>query len=321
MGPCWSIADRSGIGSSLPGRVPGASGRRSCHRTAPVPRRRSRRHWRQPAARRQTGVMAIRETGVTAGTPPAGRSQAWAAANPRSRSLAQRARRVLPGGVTHDVRRAEPFPLAVARAEGSRKWDLDGHEIVCYVMGHGALLLGHSHPDVVGAVRHQATLAFHPGACHELESEWAEAVVDLVPSAELVRFTASGTEATLLALRIARAATGRERVVKLAGHFNGWHDQVAFGADPPFHGPDTAGVPAVLGQVVTVVPADAHALAAALRGEDVAAVILEPSGAAWGTVPLPAGLLADLRALTAATGTALIFDEVVSGFRWLLGGV
>ena len=265
--------------------------------------------------------MAIRETDVTAGAPPAGRSQAWAAANPRSRSLAQRARRVLPGGVTHDVRRAEPFPLAVARAEGSHKWDLDGHEIVCYVMGHGALLLGHSHPDVVAAVHHQATLAFHPGACHELESEWAEAVVDLVPSAELVRFTASGTEATLLALRIARAATGRERVVKLAGHFNGWHDQVAFGADPPFHGPDTAGVPAALGPVVTVVPAEERAVADALAGGDVAAVILEPSGAAWGTVPLPAGLLASIRALTTAAGTVLVFDEVVSGFRWSPGGV
>src|SRR5215467_5291622 len=214
--------------------------------------------------------------------------QAWAAANPRSKAHARRASRVLPGGVTHDVRRAEPFPLAVARAEGAHKWDLDGHEIVCYVMGHGALLLGHSHPAVVAAVRDQATLAFHPGACHELESEWAEAVVDLVPSAELVRFTASGTEASLLALRLARAATGRQRVVKLAGHFHGWHDQVSFGTDAPFRGPDTAGVPGVLGHVVTVVPADRRALAAALQDEDVAAVILEPSGAGWGTVPLPA---------------------------------
>src|SRR5262249_62150637 len=93
------------------------------------------------------------------------------------------------------------------------------------------------------------------------------------------------------------------------------------GPAPPFSGPDTAGVPGVLGQVVTVVPADAQAIAAALRDEDVAAVILEPSGAAWGTVPLPAGLLAELRALTAATGTVLIFDEVVSGFRWSPGGV
>src|SRR5512142_3187482 len=250
-----------------------------------------------------------------------GRSEAWAAANPRSGSLSQRARRTLPGGVTHDVRRAVPFPLAVARAEGARKWDLDGHEIICYVMGHGALLLGHGDPAVVAAVRHQATLALHPGACHELECEWAEMVTDLVPSAELVRFTASGTEASLLALRLARAATGRERVVKLAGHFHGWHDQVSFGTDAPFRGPDTAGVPGVLGQVITVVPADARAVADALAGRDVAAVILEPSGAAWGTVPLPAGLLTAVRELASATGTVLVFDEVVSGFRWSPGGV
>ena len=140
--------------------------------------------------------MKAQQEQVPGIVPPNGCTAAWAAANPRSGSLSQRARRTLPGGVTHDVRRAAPFPLAVARAEGAHKWDLDGHEIICYVMGHGALLLGHSDPAVVAAVRHQATLAFHPGACHELECEWAEMVVDLVPSAELVRFTASGTEAS-----------------------------------------------------------------------------------------------------------------------------
>src|SRR5690349_22675572 len=180
--------------------------------------------WRPPAARRQTSAMPTWENKDTC-------TQAWAAANPGSKAHAQQASRVLAGGVTHDVRRAVPFPLAVARAAGARKWDVDGHEIICYVMGHGALLLGHSHPEVVAAVQHQATLAFHPGACHELECEWAELVTGLVPSAELVRFTSSGTEATLLALRLARAATGRERVVKLAGHFHGWHDQVSFGTE------------------------------------------------------------------------------------------
>src|SRR5262245_64382723 len=170
-----------------------------------------------------------------------GCTQAWAAANPRSKAHAQRASRVPPGGVTHDVRRAAPFPLAVARADGARKWDLDGHEIICYVMGHGALLLGHSHPEVVAAVRRQATIAFHPGASHELETEWAEAVVGLVPSAELVRFTSSGTEASLLALRLARAANGRGRVVKMAGHLLGWHDKVSFGTAPPFSGQATEG--------------------------------------------------------------------------------
>jgi glutamate-1-semialdehyde 2,1-aminomutase len=248
-------------------------------------------------------------------------ADAWARENPRSRALNVRARRLLPGGVTHDVRLAEPFPLAVARAAGSRKWDLDGHELVCYVMGHGSLLAGHSHPEVVAAVTEQAARSFHPGACHELESDWAQAVVDLVPSAERVRFTSSGTEASLLALRLARAVTGRGKIVKLAGHFHGWHDQAALGADPPFDTADTAGLPRDISGGVAVVPADAGVLAEVLRAGDVAAFILEPSGAAWATVPLPGGFLADARRLADETGTLLVYDEVVTGFRWAPGGV
>jgi glutamate-1-semialdehyde 2,1-aminomutase len=218
------------------------------------------------------------------------------------------------------VRLADPFPVAVATAAGARKRDLDGHELICYVMGHGALLFGHSHPAVVEVVREQATRSFHPGACHELEADWAEMVTRLVPSAERVRFTSSGTEASLLALRLARAATGRGKIVKLAGHFHGWHDQVALGADAPFDRPDTAGLPPQAAGTV-VIAADPPALAAALGGGDVAAVILEPSGAAWATVPLPAGFLAQARRLADSAGTVLIFDEVVTGFRWAPGGV
>jgi glutamate-1-semialdehyde 2,1-aminomutase len=188
-------------------------------------------------------------------------------------------------------------------------------------MGHGALLLGHSHPEVVSAVRAQAGRFFHPGANHELECDWAELVIRLLPSAERVRFTSSGTEASLLALRVARAATGRDKIVKLSGHFHGWHDQVAVGSDPPFDQPDTAGLPRATADTVTVIPADTGALAEALQAGDVAAVILEPSGAAWGTVPLPEGFLAVARRLTGAAGVLLVYDEVVSGFRWAPGGV
>jgi glutamate-1-semialdehyde 2,1-aminomutase len=243
----------------------------------------------------------------------------WAAANPVSLALHKRARAVLPDGITHDVRYAEPFPLSVARAEGSRKWDADGHELVCYVMGHGSLLFGHGHPPVVEALRAQAGLALHPGASHELEREWAEEVVRLVPSAERVRFTSSGTEATMLALQVARAHTGRERIVKLAGHFHGWHDYAAFGVDPPFDVPATPGIPAGVAGSVVMVPAELDAVEAGLDG-DVAALILEPAGAAWGTLPLPEGFLAGVRALTAELGVVLVFDEVVTGFRWSPGG-
>jgi glutamate-1-semialdehyde 2,1-aminomutase len=245
----------------------------------------------------------------------------WASENPRSGALHARALKMLPGGVTHDVRLADPFPLAVARAKGARKWDLDGHELICYVMGHGSLLLGHGHPEVVAAVRAQAGRSMHPGACHELEYDWAELVISLVPSAELVRFTSSGTEASLLALRVARAATGRDKVVKLSGHFHGWHDQMALGSDPPFGQPDTAGLPGGITRSVAVIAADENALEETLAARDVAAVILEPSGAAWGTVPCPGGFLAAARSLADETGTLLVFDEVVSGFRWAPGGV
>ncbi|HEX6933675.1 MAG TPA: aminotransferase class III-fold pyridoxal phosphate-dependent enzyme [Streptosporangiaceae bacterium] len=255
------------------------------------------------------------------GTDPRGVLARWALQNPQSAALHERAKALLPGGVTHDVRLAEPFPLGVARAAGARKWDLDGHELICYVMGHGSLLLGHCHPEIVAAVREQAGLSFHPGACHELESRWAELVIRLVPSAELVRFTSSGTEASLLALRVARAATGRDKIVKLTGHFHGWHDQVAAGSDPPFDQPDTAGLPGGGPGSLAVLPVDAAALAQVLGRGDVAAVILEPSGAAWATVPLPAGFLAAARKLSDETGTLLVYDEVVSGFRWAPGGV
>lgn len=252
---------------------------------------------------------------------PEGVLARWARENPRSAALHERARNLLPGGVTHDVRLAEPFPVGVSMASGARKRDLDGHELICYVMGHGSLLLGHGNPEVVAAVRDQAGLAFHPGASHELESRWAELVIQLVPSAERVRFTSSGTEASLLALRVARAATGRDKIVKFAGHFHGWHDQVAAGTDPPFGRPDTAGLPGGAPATLSVLPADERALARCLGRRDVAAVIMEPSGAAWATVPLPAGFLAAARRLADETGTLLVFDEVVSGFRWASGGV
>ena len=145
----------------------------------------------------------------------------YRALHPKSLALYERARGVIPGGVTHDGRHLKPFPIYVDRAQGALKWDVDGHEYVDYWMGHGALFLGHCHPAVVRAIQEQATRGTHLGACHELEVRWAELITRLIPSAEMVRFTMSGTEATHLALRIARAYTGRPKVVKLHGHFHG----------------------------------------------------------------------------------------------------
>jgi glutamate-1-semialdehyde 2,1-aminomutase len=244
----------------------------------------------------------------------------WAAANPRSRELHERARRVIPSGVTHDIRHMEPFPLAVATAHGSHKTDLDGHDLVCYTMGHGALLLGHDPAPVMESIAAGPPF-LHAGASHELEVEWAERICGLVPSAERVCFTSSGTEATMLALQVARGFTGRDRVLKIEGHFHGWHDTAGYGADLPHDDAPVPGIPAVLSQVITVVPPDPAAVETALAGRDVAALILEPTGASWGAVPVGFDVLAQLRELTRSAGTLLIFDEVVGGFRWSPGGV
>jgi glutamate-1-semialdehyde 2,1-aminomutase len=239
----------------------------------------------------------------------------------RSAALAERARRAIPGGITHDIRHLAPFPTYIERAHGTRKWDVDGNEYVDYWMGHGALFLGHCHPAVVSAVQAQVARGTHLGASHELEVRWAELVNGLVPCAELTRFTMSGTEATHLAMRVARAATGRTKILKFAGHFHGWHDGAVAGVNPPYEVPMSAGIPgAMLDQVVICPPNDIKAVEIALQRGDIAAVILEPAGGQSGTTPTIPGYLQELRALTTKHGVVLIFDEVITGFRYAPGG-
>ena len=131
----------------------------------------------------------------------------------------ERATEVFPSGVTHETRFFQPFPIYIDRAEGSRKWDVDGNEYVDYIGGHGALLLGHGHPALTAAATEQLQRGTHYGASHELEVRWAELVTEIVPSAEQVRFHSSGTEATMMAMRLARAFTGKDVIVKMQGHF------------------------------------------------------------------------------------------------------
>src|SRR5262249_39604038 len=157
--------------------------------------------------------------------------EAYSRLTPASAERYARARNLFPSGVTHDTRYLLPHPIYVNRAEGSRKWDIDGNEYVDYFGGHGALILGHGHPAVVEAVREQISRGVHYGASHELELEWAEWIHKLIPCAERVRFTVTGTEATNLALRVARAYTGKPAVLRFSSHFHGWHDHVAF-SDP-----------------------------------------------------------------------------------------
>src|SRR5882724_6309738 len=236
---------------------------------------------------------------------------------PSSQQRYAEARELFPSGVTHDARYLRPHPVYIDRAEGSRKWDIDGNCYVDYFGGHGALLLGHGHPEVVEAVRRQISRGVHYGASHELEIEWAQWIRKLIPCAERVRFTVSGTEATQLALRVARAYTCKPKILRFATHFHGWHDQVAFS--------EAAAPPGILQGVVdgTIVcpPHDIDFIKTiCAQRDDIAAFIVEPTGASFGQVPLDPRLLADLRQITARHGIVLIFDEVITGFRCSTGG-
>ncbi len=248
-------------------------------------------------------------------------AERFAAEFPRSRALHARARGIFPDGVTHELRRLEPFPVYVDRAAGAWKWDGDGHRFVDWWSGHGALLLGHSHPAVVAAVQEQVAKSTHPGACHELEIEWGEWVRKLVPSAERVRFTASGTEATLMALRLVRLFTGKPRVLKFAGHFHGWHDAVTPGSDLPHFDAVPGVTESVARDTLVLPPNDPDAVDRALKDDPaIGCVILEPTGGHWGQVPIRGPFLHALRELTKRHGRLLIFDEVITGFRVAPGG-
>ena len=239
-----------------------------------------------------------------------------------SAALAAEARELFPSGITHDSRKIDPYTIYVDRAEGPRKWDVDGNEYVDYFGGHGALLLGHHRPEIDRAVAGALARGTHFGSSHEGEVRWAQEVKALVPSAERVRFTSSGTEATHLALRIARAATGRRKVVRFRTHFHGWHDHMAPGYTSHFDGTPTPGVlEGVAGSVLLLDPGDESALREAFASDpDIAAAILEPTGSSFGLVPVRPAFLEALREATAEAGAVLIFDEVVTGFRVSPGG-
>ena len=239
-----------------------------------------------------------------------------------SEALAARARQALPSGIVHDARHQDPYSIYVNRAKGAHKWDVDGNEYVDYYGGHGALLLGHNDDRVIEAVHRQLDLGTHYAACHELELRWAELVQQLVPCAERVRFTSSGTEANLIALRLARAYTSKSIVVRFKGHFHGWLDHLASGFDSHFDGSPTPGVlPSIAENVLIAPPDNLDATLALLASrDDIAAIILEPTGASFGWSPMSRDFVAALRVAATEHDIILIFDEVVTGFRVSPGG-
>ena len=239
----------------------------------------------------------------------------------KDREMAQTANHLFPDGVTHDGRYMSPFPIYITRADGSKKWGLEDKEFIDYWAGHGALLLGHNPPEIVEAVTTQMHRGTHYGACHPLELEWGLLVTQLIPSAERVRFVSSGTEATLMAIRLARTYTGKNKVLKFTGHFHGWHDSLILGAYPPFD-MSVPGIPQEVRDTTLLSPPnDIDAVERQLKTDkDIACVILEPTGASFGIVPTNGTFLKQLRELTEAHGVLLIFDEVITGFRVAPGG-
>ncbi len=244
--------------------------------------------------------------------------------NGNSHALYRRALNIFPSGVTHDNRYfGEVEPVYIDRAEGSHKWDVDGNEYIDFWMGHGALLLGHGHPAIVEAVQRQISRGTHYGGSHPLEVEWGELIQRLVPSAERIKFTGSGTESTMMAVRLARACTGRQKFLKFEGHFHGWSDAMTAGFQAPFNVPSSVGVSDGVLESVIVAPndlAEVERIFAEHPGE-IACAILEPTGASYGTIPLPEGFLAGLRDIVHRYGALLVFDEIVTGFRYTPGGV
>ena len=223
---------------------------------------------------------------------------------------------LFPNGVTHDARNLKPFPYFVSHAMGAHKWDIDGPGIIDYKGGHGALLLGHSHPQIVAAVTEQMSRGTHYAASTELEIRWGQWVRELIPCAEKVRFHSSGTEATMMALRMARSYTGKTKVIKFAEHFHGWHDYARA------HLSGAGGIPQeTASTMITLPPNDISVVEKTLKeNDDVAAIILEPTGAHMGMAPILPSFLAELREVTERHGVVLIFDEVVTGFRTSRGG-
>lgn len=243
----------------------------------------------------------------------------------KSSDLFSRAKQLMPGGVSSPVRAIRPYPFYVERAAGSRLMTVDGMEFIDCCLGYGPLILGHAHPDVREAIVRQVEKGWLYGTPTPLEIDLAARIVDDHPAVGMVRFVSSGSEATMAAIRAARGYTGKQDIVKVEGGFHGAHDAVLVKAGS---GATTLGVPDSAGVLADVVAHtrqvpynDPEALETLLAGnEDVAAFIVEPIMGNIGPVLPEDGYLADIREITAAHDTLLIFDEVITGYRVGIGG-
>ena len=250
-----------------------------------------------------------------------GLEDAYARRTPRSRELYERASRVFPGGVTYAIRFLRPYPPFIVKGEGVKVWDVDGNTYIDYWMGHGANILGHSPRHVVEAVAEATRSGVHLGYENPYALEYAELLTRLLPGVDMIRFANSGTEANMYAVRLARAYTKRNYVIKIEGGWHGGYDSLHTGVTPPFRGPESAGLPEDFIKYTLVAPFnDLESLEKLLREYPVAAIIVEPVLGAGGCLEPEEGYLKGLRELADRYGSLLVFDEVITGFRLALGG-
>ncbi|WP_293443932.1 glutamate-1-semialdehyde 2,1-aminomutase [Persephonella sp.] len=247
----------------------------------------------------------------------------------RSKELFREAQKYLVGGVNSPVRAFKALgmePLFIEKGKGSRVWDADGNEFIDYVLSWGPLILGHAHDQIINAIKQISNYGTSFGAPTELEIQMAKAVIDAVPSVEMVRFVNSGTEATMSAIRLARGYTGKKKIIKFDGCYHGHGDSllVSAGSGVATLGiPGTPGIPEELAQLTIVLPyndIDAVEEAFKKHGDDIACVILEPVAGNMGVVAPSREYHQRLRDITKQFGALLIWDEVMTGFRLALGG-
>jgi glutamate-1-semialdehyde 2,1-aminomutase len=247
---------------------------------------------------------------------------------PTSARLWDRAKASLPGGVSTGMRASmPPHPLFFRGGQGPSLTDVDGNSYLDYVLGWGPVILGHGHPVLTDAVTRRLPLGATFGAGHELEYLAAESVLQAIPGMDRVLWSNTGSEADQIALRLARAATGRQRFVKMTGHYHGWSDTFLLGYRPDADGrldqPGTKGQhKGALADVSLATWGDLESVASILRdpAQDIAALFVEPVLCNSGVIAPPDGYLPGLRALCDETGTVLVFDEVITGFRMARGG-
>jgi glutamate-1-semialdehyde 2,1-aminomutase len=248
-------------------------------------------------------------------------AQEYVSKTSQSKSMFERATKVLPSGVSYGIRYFDPYPFYTVRSKGSKLYDVDGNEYVDFWLGHTALILGHSPPPVVRAVKKQLENGTQYGTAHVLEVELAEQVTRMVPSAQMVRFTNSGTEANMYATRLARAYTGRNKIAKFEGGWHGGYDALQVGVKYPYDVPESAGLTRGSVEDTILLPFnDLQGVRERLKAIDVASIVVEPVLGAGGGVPAEKEFLKGLREFCDERDILLIFDEVITGFRLAPGG-